>query len=71
MTNQQKTTKFFMTTAVKVQQTILDNIAGHYGITRAQAFTEVTDADAEHLCDYLTGKERTATMVLMQRKGLF
>jgi len=30
----------------------------------------VTNADAEHLLDYLTGSVRTATSLLMRRAGL-
>lgn len=48
---------------------ILANIANHYGITVGHALSEVTDADAEHLLDYMTGPERTAASVLMKRHG--
>ena len=71
MTNQQKTTAFFMNTPVTVHNEILAQIADRYGITRGEAFEEVNDRFAEHLCDYLVGNIRTATMALMQKKGLF
>jgi hypothetical protein len=46
---------------------ILDNIACHYCCTRAEAFTEVTHDEAESLLDYVTGPERAATQVIMQK----
>jgi hypothetical protein len=49
---------------------ILGNIAANYGITSEEAFAEVTDAEAEHLLDYVTGPARLATSALMQRHGL-
>jgi|EP00659_Diplonema_papillatum_P003089 hypothetical protein len=49
---------------------ILESIAGHYGITPEKAFAEVTDAEAEHLLDYMVEPKRTATSLLMQRYGM-
>ena len=49
---------------------ILDNIAAHYGITRIEAMSEVLHDQAESLLDYVTGPERAATSVLMQKHGL-
>lgn len=49
---------------------ILTAIAGHYGITAEEAFAEVTDAEAEHLLDYMVEPQRSATSVLMQRHGM-
>jgi hypothetical protein len=64
------TEKLFSVIPQKTKNEILDNIANHYGITREEAFEEVTDTDAEHLLDYVTGATRSATSVLMQRYGL-
>jgi uncharacterized phage-associated protein len=69
MTNGQTTKAFFASTTRQTVNMILDNIAKHYGILRAQALDEVTDADAEHLLDYVTGPERAAAHVIMQRHG--
>lgn len=49
---------------------ILNNIARHYGIITSEAFIVVTDVDAEHLLDYVTGPMRAATSVLMQKYNL-
>ena len=67
MTNAQTTAAFFAATDAKTKSDVLANIAKHYGITSAEAFDEVTDADAESLMDYVTGPARLATSVLMQR----
>jgi len=53
----------------KTRGALLESIARHYGITPAEALAEVTDPDAEHLLDYLTGPARNAASVLMQRHG--
>lgn len=70
MTNAQKTAAFFAAIPAKTRDTILVNIANHYGITDVEAFEEVTDEGAENLLDYVTGAERAATSVLMQKYGL-
>jgi predicted double-glycine peptidase len=51
----------------KTKAAILGNIAKHYDISVKDAEAEVTDAQAEHLLDYLTGPERAATSLLMKR----
>ena len=48
---------------------ILDSIAAHYRITADEAFAEVTDEQAEHLLDYMVEPMRSATSVIMQRRG--
>jgi len=48
---------------------ILESIAAHYGITSEQAFAEVTDDQAEHLLDFMIEPLRSATSVIMQRRG--
>ena len=71
MTATQNTTAQFLTVIdAKTKVEILNNIAQHYGITADQAFAEVTDSEAEHLLDYVTGSARLATSALMQRHGL-
>ena len=67
MNNAQITTKFFAATDAATKAAILSNIAKHYGITSAEAYEEVTDDEAEHLLDYVTGPERAATSLLMKR----
>jgi hypothetical protein len=67
MTNADITTRFFAAISTKARDLILANIAAHYRITPAEALAEVTDPDAESLLDYVTGPERAATHVLMQR----
>jgi len=70
MTNAATTKAFFIATNRATVNMVLDNIAAHYGISRADAFTEVTDVDAESLLDYVTGHARAATSVIMQKHGL-
>lgn len=70
MTNAQTTIRFFSLTDDKTKIEILDNIANHYGITKAEALGEVIHEEAEHLLDYVTGPVRAAASVLMQRHGL-
>lgn len=50
----------------ETRKDILTNIAEHYGITLSQAYDEITEPDAEHLLDYVTGPMRAAVSVLMQ-----
>ncbi len=70
MTNAQINQAFFAATDAKTKAEILANIAKHYGISQQEAFEEVTDAEAEHLLDYVTGPTRAATSILMQRHRL-
>lgn len=70
MTNSEITKAFFNATNRATANMILDNVAGHYGITRMEALTEVTHDEAEHLLDYVTGPARAATSVLMQKHRL-
>ena len=58
---------FLDSTDSKVKDEILDNIAKDYGITKPEAYEEVTGDEAEHLLDYIKGSMRAATSVLMQR----
>jgi hypothetical protein len=66
MTNAQINAKFLAVIAPATRRDILTAIANHYGIDNAAAYAEVTDAEAEHLLDYLTGSVRTATHFLMR-----
>ena len=70
MTNSQINAKFLASTDAATQTAILANIAKHYGITKDEAYAEVTDEDAEHLLDYITGPARAATSLIMKRHGL-
>ncbi len=70
MTNAEITKKFFAAVDTKTKTEILGNIAKHYGISQDAALAEVTDDEAEHLLDYVTGPMRGAARVIMQRRGL-
>lgn len=61
------TARFLSLIDVATRNAILDNVAGHYGINRDLAREEITHDEAEHLLDYVTGPQRAATSVLMQR----
>jgi hypothetical protein len=50
---------------------ILESIAVHIGITPQEAFAEVAGDEAEHLLDYMPEPQRGATLVLMQRRGMW
>jgi hypothetical protein len=69
MTNAAITKKFFAAIDAKTKTEILANIAKHYGISQDAALAEVTDDEAEHLLDYVTGPMRGAASVIMQRHG--
>lgn len=49
---------------------ILESIATHYGKTPEQIFAEVTGAQSEHLLDYMVEPLRSATSILMQKRGM-
>lgn len=68
MTN--RNAQFLSVVEGETKAAILESIAGHYGITPEEAFAEVTDADAEHLLDYMVEPQRSATSLLMLRRGL-
>lgn len=70
MTASQKNAAFLASTDSATVDSILGNIASHYGISPAEALAEVTDPEAEHLLEYLTGSVRNAVSVLMQRHTL-
>ena len=59
--------EFFSVVDSDTMAAILTAIAGHHGISSEEAFAEVTDAEAEHLPDYMVEPQRTATSLLMQR----
>jgi hypothetical protein len=69
MNNGQTAAAFLAATDAATRAAILGNIAQHYGITDAEAFAEVTDSEAEHLLDYVTGPTRAAASLLMRRHG--
>lgn len=69
MKNNQITIAFFAEIDYPTKTLILQNIANHYNITTAEAHEEVTDPEAEHLLDYVTGPQRAATSLLMKRHG--
>lgn len=70
MTASQKNAAFLAATDAATRRDVLNSIAQHYGITAEDAYEEVTDPEAEHLLDYLTGSVRSAVSVLMQRHSL-
>ena len=61
--------KFLSSIDERTREGILRNIAGHYQISTDAALAAVTDPQAEHLLEYLTGSVRGATHVLMKREG--
>jgi len=69
MSNAQINTKFLSATDAATKAAILENVAKNYGITSEEAYAEVTDDEAEHLLDYVTGPQRAATSLLMKRQA--
>ena len=65
-----KNARFLSSIDSKSKSLILESIAKHYGISTSQALAEVTDSEAEHLLDYLTGPAQRYASVLMQAKGM-
>lgn len=70
MNNGEKNAAFLNAIDGRTRLKILTAIAEHYGIKPDAALAEVTDPEAEHLCDYLTEPIRMATHVLMQKHCL-
>jgi len=70
MKNHEITLRLFQVTDADTKRDLLQNIANHYGITPQEAEAEVTDPEAEHLLDYVTGPMRAAAHVIMKRHGL-
>ena len=68
-TNGQITKAFLESLDADTRNAILSSIAKHYEITNERALAEVTDDEAESLLDYLVEPVRSATSVLMQRRG--
>ena len=54
----------------KTKAEIIGSIAKHYGTTPEEILKEVTGDEAEHLLDYMVEPMRSATSVLMQKRGL-
>lgn len=69
MTNAEINKKFLAAVDAKSKDMILASIAKHYGISPAEMYDELIDADAENILDYMTGPERTAAYALYQRHG--
>lgn len=58
---------FLQTLGVKTKQSIVSNIASHYGIRDADVMDEVSHDQAEFLFEYMVGPQRSATYLLMVR----
>lgn len=71
MANATVNAQFLAVIDSQAKAVILGSIARHYGITADEAFAEVTAAEAEHLLDYMMEPQRSATLVLMQRHGMW
>jgi hypothetical protein len=71
MTNSEKTIRFFELTGTEIKTEVLTVIAKHYGITNEEAFEEVTNSEAEHLCDYIVGPMRSHVHKFMVGHDIF
>ena len=69
MTNNVINQQFLAVVDAGTRTVILTAVAQHYGITEAAALEEVTQDEAEHLLDYLTGPVRTAASLSMRMHG--
>lgn len=54
-----KTIAFLKTLDEQTKDSILTNIANHYGCSNEKAYAEITDEDAECIMDYVTGSMRS------------
>jgi hypothetical protein len=70
MTNGQANKAFLESTDETTCYEIIKSIAKHYGASLVTILDEVISDEAEHLLDYMTGPERSATYILMQKKGM-
>lgn len=61
---------FLDTITPQAKEQILDSIANHYGVTTLDIYDELVDSEAHHLLEYMTGPERSAAHVLMQKYHL-
>lgn len=58
MSNAQINATFLAAIDPRDKEYVLANISKHYGCTQEEALAEVTDEDAEHLLDYMSGPAR-------------
>jgi hypothetical protein len=64
MKNSEINKTFLNTISLIMKETVLSNVAKHYGITNSEAFDELIDEDAENIMDYLTGNQRQVIHVI-------
>ncbi len=69
-TNQEKNKKFLTLIDCETKEAILTNIANHYGILNEEAEAEVTDEEAEHILDYITGEDFRLKIYYLTKKHL-
>ena len=67
MSNAELNKAFLEDVDAAVRDAILKSIGDHYGIGLEAVLEEVTQANAEHLCEYMVGPTRTATWVMMKK----
>ncbi|MHD0644447.1 hypothetical protein ACYPKM_02270 [Pseudomonas aeruginosa] len=67
----QPNAQFLALIPAESKEFILESIAKHYGTSKECIFEEVTGPEAEHLLDYMVEPERSVTLVLMRRHGMF
>lgn len=68
--NALRTKEFLAFVGKETKDAILKNIADHYGKPSEEILEAITDADAEHLLDYMREPLRSDTSALMQRNGI-
>jgi len=62
-----ETQVFLLSLSNELCNEILDNVAENYGITKEEAYQEITDPDAENLMDYITGEKRAAIHLVYKK----
>ena len=67
MSNAELNKAFLDDVDTAVREAILKSIGTHYGISLESVLEEVTQENAEHLCEYMVGPTRTATWVMMKK----
>ena len=67
MKHSDQTVAFLSALDAKTKNEILSNIANHYGISKQEAFEEITDEDAECIMDYVTGSIRPTVSLFFNK----
>lgn len=66
MNNSKLNKAFLLSLDTKTANTIVLNIANHYGISNDEVFDEIYDDESESIMDYITGNIRMSVYRLFE-----